>query len=422
VNQLTSDEASLDDTSSSLNIVWLSGLSPLGVSSGLATYTRGLSESLAAAGNAVSGVGIGHRGGDVESLVRWTAVEGEPKSRKFALLSTLPYIAARLDTVEHRRVIAGALSADADVVVLDHLMSAWCLAMVMHWRERTGGVVVHVAHNHEGKVRRQWARHTPKFSKEGVYLRLDAARIGWLERKVLESADLVTTITLDDRRTIASMVDFERSIVLTPGWDGIINEGPAIGDRPRRVALLGSFDWHAKRENLEAVVGAFDRRFAQDGIAMVVVGSGDAHFLERQKRRWAATEFLGHVEDVGAVLDSSRLGIVAEPVGGGFKLKALDYAFRGLPMAVLRGSLAGVDLEPGVDVLSASSLVDLAQQIVAVIDDDQRLSSFATSARAKLESRHHWPDRGELLQERLRSIRSQRTTGATAMSDRPIAS
>jgi len=419
VNFLTPDGSVVDggvadDCRSPLNVVWLAGLSPVGVTSGLAMYSSGLSEALAAAGNDVSGVGLGSFGDESSGAVRWTTVEGEPKSRGRALVSALPYIAARLDTVEHRKVIDRALTPDVDVVLLDHLMSSWCLTKVEDWRSRTGGFVVHVAHNHESRVRRQWASSTPVLSKEGVYLRFDAARIRRLERKVLGSVDLVTTITLDDRRTIAADVDFERSMVLTPGWSGgVVEDGPPFADRPRQVVLLGTFDWQAKRENLEAVVAALDSRFAEAGIGLLVIGSGDAAFLKRQRDRWVATEFLGYVEEPWTVLATCRLGVVAEPIGGGFKLKALDYGFSGLPMAVLDGSLAGLDFESGVDIVAAANLDELAENIIAVIDDTERLSSLAGSARSRLESRHDWADRGQQLAARLRSLRARQVASGS---------
>ena len=37
--------------------------------------------------------------------------------------------------------------------------------------------------------------------------------------------------------------------------------------------------------------------------------------------------FLGFVEDLETIFRSVRIGIVAERIGGGFKLKTLDYIF-----------------------------------------------------------------------------------------------
>ena len=407
----------------SLEILWLSGLSPVDVTSGLAMYTTGLTESVAAAGNVVRGIGIDstlsdRRGHTAARLTIWTAVKSDPHGLVRSLLSLHPHIASRLSVPKHRVAVDEALSRDPDVVVVDHLMSAWCLAKVLAWRDRTGGVFSYVSHNCESIVRREWARTSSPISIEGLYLRFDAVRIRRLERKVLATADVVTTTTLADRRAIAGSVDFERSLVLTPGWTrNEPVESLPLAERPRQVVVLGSLDWQAKRENLEAVVAAFDEPFAEAGIALLVVGSGDEAFLARQAGRWRATEFLGHVPDADEVLATCRLGVVAEPVGGGFKLKVLDYGFGGLPMAILDGSVAGLDFEPGHDVLVASTIEDLAAEIIGAIDDGERLARMARSVRQRLEGRHDWSDRGEQLSLRLRTQVSQRAVAQATSRD-----
>ena len=51
--------------------------------------------------------------------------------------------------------------------------------------------------------------------------------------------------------------------------------------------------------------------------------------------------------------NAMELGIYAanmpEELGGGFKLKALDYVFHGLPLAILDDSAAGLPLDAGAD-------------------------------------------------------------------------
>ena len=91
------------------------------------------------------------------------------------------------------------------------------------------------------------------------------------------------------------------------------------------------------------------------------------------------------------------MGLVVEETGGGFKHKTLDYIFNHLPIAAITGSMAGLPLTPGLDYLSFESMRELAQGVLAVIDDIERLNSLQQAAYEKCESGFDWSDRGRTL-------------------------
>ena len=67
---------------------------------------------------------------------------------------------------------------------------------------------------------------------------------------------------------------------------------------PRRAVLVGSFDWIAKRMNLEEFIAVADPILAANGVELHVIGSADRSFLDAMKRRVVATRFVGPVESV----------------------------------------------------------------------------------------------------------------------------
>jgi polysaccharide biosynthesis protein PslH len=101
-----------------------------------------------------------------------------------------------------------------------------------------------------------------------------------------------------------------------------------------------------------------------------------------------------------------RLGLVIEKTGGGFKLKTLDYIFNRVPMAAIKGNISGLPLTPGLHYLSFESMRELAQGVVAVIDDVERLNSMQQAAFEKCESGFERPRRYS-LQSRRRSCEAQ---------------
>jgi hypothetical protein len=73
-----------------------------------------------------------------------------------------------------------------------------------------------------------------------------------------------------------------------------------------------------------------------------VVGNVPDHLTA--KNHFQTTRFLGFVDNLEPIFRSVRIGLVAERTGGGFKLKVLDYIFNRVPIAAIRGSIAGLPL------------------------------------------------------------------------------
>ena len=96
-------------------------------------------------------------------------------------------------------------------------------------------------------------------------------------------------------------------------------------------------------------------------------------------------------------LEGARIGLIPEALGGGFKLKALDYIFRGLPLAAITPALSGLPLNPTHDVISAENTASLAKAVTERIDDFAYLNSAAARALDQCRESFHWPDRGATL-------------------------
>jgi hypothetical protein len=147
--------------------------------------------------------------------------------------------------------------------------------------------------------------------------------------------------------------------------------------------------------NLIEFLAVADELFYRNQIELWIVGNVPAHL--RTDKHFRATRFLGFVEDLQPIFRSVRIGIVAERTGGGFKLKTLDYIFNRVPIAAIKGGVAGLPLTPDVHYLSFETMSDLAQGVAAVTDDIERLNFLHRAAFDKCESCFNWIDRGRTL-------------------------
>ncbi len=341
-------------------------------------YSMEMASAVARAGALVTMIGLGDDA-DSDRLrpIALRPVAGSLRGGARSVLSPLPNQAFACAIPEFERELGLALNEPWDVVVLDSLRSAWCVDIV---ERRHRGAVVFITQNHDATVRRRVAAEASLWSGRRVMLTLDRWKVERLERRATVLADVITSITDDDRELFEVDAPGKSHLVLRPGWSGQVAPASPVGQRPRRVGIVGSFDWHVKQENLRRFLIAADPIFADAGVELVVGGRVPESFSSEFEGRLHATTFLGWVDDLGAVLSECRIGVISEPLGGGFKMKSLDYVFNGVPIASLSGAAAGLPLNTGVDLIVAPDERALAVAIVSVIEDAPRLEAMAMSA------------------------------------------
>ena len=332
-----------------MRCLWVSGDVPHPPTHGKFVYSAGLSEALEGAGVEVVGIGLEHPSdrSDPATLVSWHAIAASRRGRLASIPSRLPSMAFATTPLRDsvRALLAGGRW---DAVVIDHLETGWVADLV----PSDGPPIVYIAHNHESSVRQAVAPRATIGS-------IDASRCGWRPRRHAAwnagSSRAPRSSWRSPTRTpreFAADAPGASIIVLTPGYRGASRHTRTIGEgTPRQATIVTSLDWHVKQANLAAFVAVADPIFAAAGVTLAVAGAAPSELATRIARTTRATTLLGRVDDLEALLDRTRVGIVAEPLGGGFKLKVLDYVFNRVPIAALAGSIEGVPLHDGADLL-----------------------------------------------------------------------
>jgi glycosyltransferase involved in cell wall biosynthesis len=211
----------------------------------------------------------------------------------------------------------------------------------------------------------------------------------------VDRAKLVAALTESDRDNLLRSAPGKSAVLIPPGFVGE-NRAHRIIDAqvPRHVVMLGSVQWIAKQMNLAAFLRAADPAFARAGITLDIVGD----VAEAFQREWApkveATRFLGFVDDVNAVLDQARMGLLIDSLGGGFKLKVLSYLQTRTPVAALSGSFEGIPEPVARHFVVAPDAERLVAAIVAAIDDLPRLNAMQDAALVAAEGQFDWPENG----------------------------
>jgi glycosyltransferase involved in cell wall biosynthesis len=380
---------------------------PLPLSSGENVYTARLAQALAATGASVTFMGLANPAVPslqpakaFESRIEWSVVPGWPKPSVLALASPLPFAAARFATCDYAQHLEAMLrERDFDALILDHYPMAWAIAHIQG-SKRNGArpPIVYIAHNFDTEVTADIARNFRGNLLRKAALYSNAWKTANAVRSLARAADIIVTLTAEDGKSLARLSPSSAQLVLPPGYDG-----PRAPDRqivqatPRRVAIVGSYQWTAKQMNLSAFLEAGDSILQDAGVSIDVIGEAPEPFRKAWEARVTATRFHGFVDDLGDFLAARRMGLVVEETGGGFKLKTLDYIFNRVPIAAIAGSMTGLPLTEGSDYLSFDSMRELANGVAAAIDDIERLNSIQQAAYKKCESGFDWSDRGQTL-------------------------
>ncbi len=391
-----------------MRCLWLTLADPEPQHNGQYVYSGGLIDSVAAAGSEIDVLGLRRpdsvrcNGAQDEHVSWWLPDEpfDQAYSRWGSMASSLPHIAYRGRTTAMRRRLNELLRrGEWDGIVFDGISVGWALRQVLrHFANRPRRPrLIYISHNHEESLRAQVAENQRPFLRRQA-VRLDAVKVSRLERELVDSVDFVSAITPEDLRLYRKRRQDKPMGVITPGYRGRrLPERRISRDLPRRAVIVGSFDWIAKRMNLEEFVDVADPLFAAAGAELQAVGSAQEPFLEHLRRKTRATSFTGTVPELTPYLDQARAAIVPERSGGGFKLKVLEYVFNRLPIFALSGSFAGVPLIHDDSVMLYPDHQALARGVLETIDDVDRLNRLQERAYAACRDRYDWPSRGRQI-------------------------
>lgn len=386
-----------------MRCLWLTLADPDPPQNGQFLYSSGLIRAAARAGMDLQVVGFAlprgqHRDGQRTGAILWRLAEHRPRSRWRGIFSALPLSVSRTKTPALRSILQELLAKEAwDVVVFDAINLGWALAPVrQHYRRRQDGPkLVYLSHNHEASLASGLLQDVRNPLRRAIRL-WDVLKLRRCEGALLRHTELVTANTPEDCARFRAERLGKATEFLSPGYSGHVLRRGITTAIPRRAVIVGSFDWSAKRDSLEAFLRVADPLFAQAGIELYVVGQAEKSYLARLRPGLMATTFTGRVADVSAYMEEARLALVIDRTPG-FKLKGLDYVFHRLPIFALAGSLPGMPLVEQESARFFSDYRQLADSVCQAIDDVAALDRLQDRAYAVCADQFDWDAIGKRL-------------------------
>lgn len=389
--------------------LWLAREVPFPLDSGDKIYSAHLSQALARSG--VDVTMLAHRAaGDPQPMPGWpvklTVIEGGKIPQWRALLSPRPMYSSVHPTHAYRAALDEALRRPWDTIIIDQLGSEWAMPAVLAYRRGRPQVrLVHISHNHETTLWRGMTRQSHTWPLRRLALWQNAVKVERAEKRLVDNVDLLTAVTAEDVELYRAQAPHTARLLITPAYSGVTREElPVTPQTPRRVVLVGSFRWAVKQENLRQFLAIADPVFARESIALDVVGDVPKKLRDELTPGLRATTLHGFVDDIEPIYRNARMAVVPEAIGGGFKLKFLDYFFARLAIASLAGAAAGLNDELRAAMLLSNDLQALTASICANIDDCERLNGLHREAYTQARNLYRWDDRGIALRDAIAAL------------------
>ena len=299
--------------------------------------------------------------------------------KRASLVTPLPAMCAPSRLQENRQRLLRLLNEAWDIVVVDHLQLGWVIDILAD----RGVPSVYISHNHEASTKRSAGEGAPW--PERAALTLDLLKTRRLERRVIGLANVTTAISRTDAQRFledgAQAVHLVYPLALRP-----LAPKSHLASAPRAVLHFGSFIWSAKLRNLRDLLAVAAPAFDAAGIRLVIAGPGDPVALFGPQGPPPCVEYVGEVDEraLDEVFRRCRAAIVAEPRGGGFKMKLLDLVAARLPLYILGEAGSGLRLQDNVSCRMRPTIQELVEACVREIDDLELLTRFQETAATEL--------------------------------------
>lgn len=274
-----------------------------------------------------------------------------------------------------------------DCIIFDHFRTAW---MVDYLNITENINTIYISHNIEHLSRSEGFLIEPNYLKK-IALFYDYMKVRFWESRILRKFSCCSAISDYDKKQLDNMGIV--SELMKPGYSGdkIINKDFESIDN--LIAWVGSFKYFAKRINLldfcESVLQK-KKSGKMINFRILVVGLMDERFYKEITERYSFCEVKANVHSVFPYLKLAKCGIIYEPVGGGFKLKSLDYVFSRTPVLALTGSCEGLGLINGVHFIEKSSVDGLVDKIIELMDDNLKLKMLSDNAYDLCDNQFDW--------------------------------
>ena len=316
----------------------------------------------------------------------------EPKSFRelcnygLRLLTLEPYNISKYCRPNVRRALRRLLEQERfDTVVCDFVIAAGSVP----WDLPTPKILF--THNVESVI---WKRHY-QVARNPLWKALswrEWRTMQAAERKYLQQADHVLTVSEDDRRSFARLVDAAKLSVVPTGADTEFFTPTKEPETPNSLVFTGSMDWLPNEDGVIYFMNEI-LPFIRQGVpevSLTIVGRNPSQRLRDLAAGIANVHLTGWVEDIRPFLSQAAVCVVPLRIGGGTRLKIFEAMSMEKAIVSTTIGAEGLPVRPEEHLLIADEPVEFAKSTLALLRDVERRRSMGISARELVVRNYSW--------------------------------
>lgn len=333
-----------------------------------------------------------------------------PRFLSNTMLSRRPFNMEKYQRPSFLRMVEDALQADTpDIVHFDSLHTAAYAAAVRRLAPKALRVLR--CHNAEHVILERLSECEANPLKRQL-IALQARRLKAFEAAALDDFDLVLAITDADAKRFSSMNPraSARMIVMPAGADlpPALPVAPPVVNGVIRLVHIGAMDWLPNQSGLRWFLAEVLPRLDHLGVSyhVDVVGKN----MPPEFGAFASDKVTVHgfVQDLAPITNAAHLAVVPLQVGGGMRVKILDYWALGIPVLATRVGAEGLDGDSPAVVDLADDPQDFAKAIARLASEPQRRHGLRVAAFRKVSAHYGWPALVDGLVDRYGAMLAQR--------------
>lgn len=120
----------------------------------------------------------------------------------------------------------------------------------------------------------------------------------------------------------------------------------------------------------------------------MIVGRANQADVDYVNKNFPGIHMTGPVESVVPYYEKSRIAIVPELVGGGFKLKIAEAVQYSKPIVAIKGSVTDRTMVPGTHYIEAETFEDLISKSIELMQNSKLQSELVYNARELFRNRY----------------------------------
>jgi glycosyltransferase involved in cell wall biosynthesis len=337
-----------------------------------------------------------------------------PRILANTVFSRVPFNMAKYRRPGFSRLLSEAIEAETpDVVHFDSLHTAGYASQVR--ASAPSALRVLRCHNAEYVILDRLASEDRNPLRRRV-IALQAQRLKRYEADALEGFDQILAISEADaaRFTALNSRIRDRMTIVPAGADvpTVLPHAPPGSSEPLRLLHIAAMDWLPNQSGLlwfvEKVLPLLDAAGLNYHLDIIGKGMPDKFFAMGSQR----VTVHGFVADISSLTAAAHLAVVPLQVGGGMRVKILDYWALGIPVIATRIGAEGLH-DSNVPIIElADDPMAFANSIRILGSDPERRDRMRVAAFEKVRQEYSWPALiDQLVQRYARLLNRPRVSG-----------